>query len=481
VTGKYNDKFRMNLYASIPVFDTNHVVKRPDNNFFSLSNINIGKALVVIDGTIANRDTLHSINPGSIDNVTALKAEDAKAIYGNAAKNGAILITTKQALLGGSLYATQDENIHYTPFAWIGIHYEKTISNNLSSDEKEASYKDFANQSRADVVSKDLSSFVYLDRINYSEDFKGYISAVKNDSYYKSFNTVSAIVFSPVNEPFEARNGQKLFWIFGSFGIGSVVFLLILVFVPIHERTSLEKIKEKQKKEDVSATKFFQSVLFPRKGYAVTPILINLNVLIFIIMALSGLGFISFSASDLLHCGGNYRPYIDERQYWRLFTAMFLHGGVMHVLFNMYGLLMVGIFLEPKIGRTRFLLAYIVTGIAASIASVWWHPATVSVGASGAIFGMYGVFLALLTVNVFPNDSKKVLLINAAIFVGYNLIFGLVGSIDNAAHIGGLLSGIVVGYILYFTLDRDIGSKESASETENILMDLNETSDVNNT
>ena len=90
------------------------------------------------------------------------------------------------------------------------------------------------------------------------------------------------------------------------------------------------------------------------------------------------------------------------------------------------------------------------------IASIWWYDATVSVGASGAIFGLYGVFLAFLLTKIFPPDFAKSFLICTAVFVGFNLIMGLTGGIDNAAHIGGLLSGFVFGLILSPILKRQI-------------------------
>jgi rhomboid protease GluP len=119
----------------------------------------------------------------------------------------------------------------------------------------------------------------------------------------------------------------------------------------------------------------------------------------------------------------------------------------------MYGLLFVSIFLEPVLGRAKFIIAYFLCGLLASLASIWWHPATLSVGASGAIFGLYGVLTALLTTNKADANSKKGLLINNAIFIGINLIIGFTGGIDNAAHIGGLLAGFIIGYIMYFFID----------------------------
>ena len=173
-------------------------------------------------------------------------------------------------------------------------------------------------------------------------------------------------------------------------------------------------------------------------------------------MVFAGLGFISFKAQDLLTWGANYRPSTTNGEWWRLLKSTFLHGGLMHLIANMYGLLFVGIFLEPLLGRTKYLTAYLLTGILASCVSLWWYDATISVGASGAIFGLYGLFLALLLTKIFPPDFGKAFLASTLIFIGYNLLMGLTGGIDNAAHIGGLLSGFVVGLILYPTLKKQV-------------------------
>lgn len=194
-------------------------------------------------------------------------------------------------------------------------------------------------------------------------------------------------------------------------------------------------------------TDFF-SLFKPKDGYFISPILIILNLLVFILMVVSGVNFFLPENQDLLNWGANFRPMTLEGEWWRLFTCCFLHIGILHLLLNMYALLYIGLLLEPYLGKTRFLAAYLISGIAASVASLWWNDFTVSAGASGAIFGMYGVFLALLTTNLLDNSVKKALMASIAVFVGYNILNGLKpdSGIDNAAHIGGLLSGMLIGY-----------------------------------
>ncbi|AYL98899.1 rhomboid family intramembrane serine protease [Mucilaginibacter celer] len=468
VSGKYNDKFNMNIYAVSPVLDTVETAPGFDS---SLSDYKIDgkKPLIILNGKWIAAEEVSRINPASIATVSVLKGDAAAALYGDGARNGVILINQKKQYtadsdsgsVAGPPPLASDAVMH--PVAWIGTRYSETISNNLSPAEKEARYKAFASESQRDFDTEDLGAFVYLERLGASDLKSGYVAAVQTKD---SLSKTEPVILSPVNEPFKTRTGHEFPWIFGSFGIGCCILLIIVAYWPLKETSG---VKAKTKAKDNEGLKWLKQVLVPHKGFFATAIIIDLNLLVFIIMVFSGLGFISFGADDLLKWGGNLRPATLNGQYWRFLTNIFLHGGLMHILFNMYGLLFVGIFLEPLLGTRRYTIIYLLTGILASIASIAWHPATVSVGASGAIFGMYGVFLALLTTNLFPPDFKKPFLINTAIFVGYNLLMGLAGGIDNAAHIGGLVSGLLCGYALYPSLKKEVDKREAETETAEML------------
>lgn len=211
------------------------------------------------------------------------------------------------------------------------------------------------------------------------------------------------------------------------------------------QTTATETFYEPVQTTREKITDFF-SIFKPVKGYFVTPLLIDINLVLFIAMCCTGANILLPDTDTLLKWGANFRPVTLEGEWWRLLTCCFLHIGVLHLLMNMYALLFIGILLEPRLGSTRFFVAYILTGIAASVTSLWWHDLTISAGASGAIFGMYGVFLALLSSNLIEKAQRQALLTSIGIFVAYNLINGMKGGIDNAAHIGGLVSGLVIGF-----------------------------------
>ena len=184
-----------------------------------------------------------------------------------------------------------------------------------------------------------------------------------------------------------------------------------------------------------------------------TPILLDANIIVFAAMVLSGLGVESFQSADLVKWGADYGPLVRSGEYWRLLTCMFLHGGLMHLAGNLYGLMFAGVFLERLVPRSVFGFTYFASGLCASITSISVNDATVSVGASGAIFGLYGLLLFLLmTKDRRVKLARNPILISTVLFVGINLFSGLTTQrIDNAAHVGGLLSGIVLGVIYRFS------------------------------
>lgn len=191
------------------------------------------------------------------------------------------------------------------------------------------------------------------------------------------------------------------------------------------------------------------SFFLPREGYMVTPILLIANIIVFAIMIISGVHILNPDGASLLSWGANFRPLTQSGEWWRFITCCFLHFGILHLLMNMYALVYIGLLLEPRIGSGKFAASYLITGVLASITSFWWNDLTISAGASGAIFGMYGLFLALLCTNLIEKATRTPLLISIGVFVMFNLANGMKEGIDNAAHIGGLVGGLIIGFSYY--------------------------------
>ncbi|MCH8551402.1 MAG: rhomboid family intramembrane serine protease [Natronospirillum sp.] len=189
-------------------------------------------------------------------------------------------------------------------------------------------------------------------------------------------------------------------------------------------------------------------LLTPRPGYRITPLIIYLNTAIFLFFVVLTQSVMWFPAQTLADWGANFGPWTTDGQWWRLITSVFLHGGLLHLVFNSIILANIGFFLEPLLGRWLYTGLYITTGIIASLSSVFFNFGAISVGASGAIFGLYGFFLALLMSDLFKPEVKRSFLRGTVVFIAINLVLGFtVPMIDNAAHLGGVISGFLLGFI----------------------------------
>ena len=193
----------------------------------------------------------------------------------------------------------------------------------------------------------------------------------------------------------------------------------------------------------------------------VTYTLIAANIAVFLAMVVRGVSITDPRIDALLNWGADFGPLVHHGEWWRIFTSMFLHIGIMHLLMNMYVLLIIGMLTERLFGHTGFLVLYLLAGIGGSFASLTLHPDLVSAGASGAIFGLYGGLFGFLLMDrrALPGRLIKSQVTSAGIFVFYNLIYGLKPGVDIAAHGGGLVAGFVFGAALTLPLPSEAGAR----------------------
>ena len=200
----------------------------------------------------------------------------------------------------------------------------------------------------------------------------------------------------------------------------------------------------------IQGQEFSQALLESTPAAFVTPTLIAINAIVFALMVVNGVPMFDPSVDNLIRWGADFGPLTMHGEWWRILTAMFVHVGLVHLLMNMAILWNIGMFTERIFGNRGFTLLYLLAGLGGSLASLAWRPLTVSAGASGAIFGLYGGLLALLMRHrqIIPQEVLRPLLKGALVFLGYNLIYGLARSeIDMAAHLGGLAT-LAAGLVL---------------------------------
>jgi rhomboid protease GluP len=189
-----------------------------------------------------------------------------------------------------------------------------------------------------------------------------------------------------------------------------------------------------------------------QSSITLTHVIFGANIAVFIAMVLaSGSIMQDFPPNVSIHFGANYGPYTLTGDWWRLVTYMFLHGDFFHIAMNMWCLWNLGTLCEALYGRWTYAAIYLITGVSGGIASVGWNPTVWSVGASGAIFGLAGALIASFYLGEFSLSGISIqgTLRSLVIFAVFNLFLGgFFGGIDNACHIGGLVSGLILGALI---------------------------------
>jgi rhomboid protease GluP len=207
-------------------------------------------------------------------------------------------------------------------------------------------------------------------------------------------------------------------------------------------------------------------------------LLVIANIAVYVLQLLAGVDWMLPELADMIKWGANVAPLTLLGEPWRLFTSMFLHSGFVHIALNMYMLILCGRFVERAYGSFNFTLIYFISGLFGSLASAAWYALhkvqsinvflpypvvtehlqmVVSVGASGALMGITGAYLAHWLVVEFRQEKHAE---SSGIYAAFaqilaiNLVMGfMTPGVDNACHFGGMVSGVIVGGILATTQD----------------------------
>jgi len=183
--------------------------------------------------------------------------------------------------------------------------------------------------------------------------------------------------------------------------------------------------------------------------------LIAINAIVFLAVIFSGASPLTPDTMTLRRFGGTEGIYSLFVQQWRLLSSNYVHAGILHIALNMWGLWNLGELAERIFDRWVYFLMYTCCGVMGMVAACWWNPRVVTVGASGAIFGMAGALISALYLGKLPvsRTATQSILRNLVVVIGFNLVYGFSSTnISNAAHIGGCVTGLSLGAILSPTL-----------------------------
>ena len=333
------------------------------------------------------------------------------------------------------------------PSAWIGLRYQGSAPDTTDPAIRKAELVSFTTQVEKKVLAEDPYRYQFLERSGHSAERRNYDLALQSRGITAP---KQQIILIPHFESFEQRTGNGWKGVAFALGFGALSWLALVMLVPLDWKKIVAARNGAR-----APTNPAMMILIPTASSYGLQGLIYLNLVVFLAMIVSGLGFLQFRPEDLVSWGGNYGPRLEGLGLLRLFTCQFVHNGIMHLVNNMYGLILVGLFLAPAIGSWQMIVCYLICGLGGSIAGAWAHPNIVSVGASGAILGLLGIALTLALLR----DSRvaamrPALITNLAIFSAFVLLMGgRSAGIDNVAHLGGFATGVVMGCALHL-IDR---------------------------
>jgi len=177
------------------------------------------------------------------------------------------------------------------------------------------------------------------------------------------------------------------------------------------------------------------------KKFMPTYIIIALNIVVYACTSVFSKNFIEMDY-DVVRQYGQYNSFVLNGGYWQLFTAMFVHVNIMHLLGNMFFLLIFGLRAEELFNIDKYLLVYFLSGLAGNLLTLLLVPRTVSAGASGALFGLFGACA------IYIRRAIGQSIIGALLYAFFLLMISSGPNVNNLAHLGGLAAGLLIGYVL---------------------------------
>jgi hypothetical protein len=244
ISGRFSSELNLRIYIACPIYensvnrDTGEVTKigviSYNDSVAVKPKFDSSEPLILLNGIAINKIQLDKVPPESVDGVVVLKGNAAQALYGANARNGAIVVTTKNT---NDIIDKEIKQKQILPTAWLCIKYIKTIRNHQDNEKKKELEHSFYRECLNKFNDSDLSKFTYLDRLGYNSDRSKYRNAA-----IKAFNGIykeTAIILEPKYGSFESRSNKDLLWIFLSLVIGFIIWAL-MVSIPKIDEVKLE-------------------------------------------------------------------------------------------------------------------------------------------------------------------------------------------------------------------------------------------------
>ncbi|MDE1190623.1 MAG: rhomboid family intramembrane serine protease [Arachidicoccus sp.] len=372
------------------------------------------------------------------------------------------------------MYKNSNDTVNHLADYWLAVQYVKKVSSNISEESVPFLLKDYDKECEKLFQKEIRSGIGFYERI----DNKSYLSEALDDAADKAHLDVTGsdrIFFIPHAESYRSTVAVAQVKIAYIFFASVIIWILAVAFVSFKENITennpeSDYLPYPERKNYVA--RFFEFI-YIKENYVATPWILYLNSFMFVAVLFSFTGFFSFPVYILYNYGGNLGfVTINGHQYWRLFTYGFIHQGLFHFVSNMFFLVIIGKSLEAMIGKTKMILLYGAALIFSGMVSAYHNWNSVAVGASGAIMGLFSAFYVLVLTKSTQQKISALFIWALGIYIIINFSLGFtVKGIDNAAHIGGLIAGIIIGTI-YLPFVRKKNKQPKNNEQNAFIKDI---------
>ena len=357
------------------------------------------------------------------------------------------------------IYKHLSDTLHGIPAAWSGYIAEEEPDPSLSPQEKERAYQQFVEKNNR--RSKKRSSVTYIgylsqrqveaERVPESHRKDCFKIAIERSGKSAKPSPV-VFVSSPHNQAFSFRwyeESDIIYLIPWLVGIGGW-FLLILI--PPLDQAAVAEFQNRDTGIRQMVNDFL-ALFIPRKGYFITPLLIDLNIALLLLMLLTDPGGLVLRTETLTMWGANFKTATFNDGWWRLLTGIFTHINTIQLLINLYFLLYISSFLETALGWAKLAGAFLLTGFVAGLLSLFVHAYDLMpyCGTNGAIVGLYGLLTGLLCTPTFDRALRKKLVAAIVLPLIYGFATFFITPLDQSMpELAALLTGFVRGIAMYF-------------------------------
>ena len=339
------------------------------------------------------------------------------------------------------------------PFAesgnvWYAVNYSKTVDR--GNDERlQHDYTAFLEECDRQIARHDFARYHVFEKVPPSDDRDGFVRAIERATGSVPASARDMVILRPLAESDLARSGAHPGWIFFTIGIWLAVMLPLLYFAPLNDRLvnadlTLRKTAESTGDDFLGPVR---AVLIPGKRNWPVALLVDAILLYFVVMFIGGVNPVSSSSQELFEWGALRSVSLRNGEWWRVVTSMFMHANILHLVSNLVALGVaaffgIGLF---KAGKTAAI--FFISGVCAGTVAAWLSDG-VYVGASGAVMGLMGAVLAVYIryrKSLNERDGLWWIVGTGAL----TLLMGIQAGISNTAHIVGLLTGAVLGLLLF--------------------------------